>query len=129
MTTTAVTPTEIVYKQTVTGHPGPRDANNNLKIALQLNNQQWEATFLCDNEESVGGHKQRKVWFTASEDCTLHFTRESAFGIDKVVLPKDKTQSVSVADDKHNDWTECWITPGTKTAVDPHRTPPKIVVP
>lgn len=129
MASTTVTPTQIVYAQVVTGSPAPRDQNKNLKITIHLDNQQWKATFLCDNEESVLNHKQRKVWFTASEHCTLHFTRASVFGIGEVELPKDKNTPVSIADDKHNDWTECWITPGTQTAADPHRTPPRIVVP
>ncbi len=131
MNTTTATPTQTVYKQAVTGHPAPRDPDRNLDIAIQLDNQTWEATFVCAEVESVGDHKQRKVWFTASEDCTLHFIQNgSVFDIDEVVLFKHIRQSVPVADDKkHKDWAECWVTPGTATADDPHRTPPRIEVP
>lgn len=121
----------------VTHTPATRPDGANLLIDIGIGPN--EATFYCQDEETVGIHTQRQVFFHANEHCWVIFPEGSVFTETSLELKKGGNSiPAHVSDQIHGTKTGCEIcveAPKTanvamtaNAAVAPLR-PPVIVVP
>ena len=142
MPSTTATPektlVEIVYATEITGIPAPRDNNKNMTIMIHVDHPNKKGIFSCADPEHVGGHKNRKVFFIADDDCTLHFGNPAVLGVAEMPLHKNRREQLTVDDNTNGEGTDYWIS--VKRATAPEETemmghqqqalsPPRIEVP
>ena len=129
-TDTVATPTQVTYKTLAANVvQAPRDKNNEAMIDIRLDQVSRQATCACLGIEHVGTHKQRKVGFTASDDCILHFTDKVVFGRESIDLFKGKSKWLPVDDSIINATTSYYVTTDKAVTADLSTTQPTIMVP
>jgi hypothetical protein len=120
----------------ITNIAAPKHDGNNLLIRIDVGSE--KAKFHCREQENVGDHTQRHVFFCANEHCWLIFDPPSAFIEPYLELVKGEEISAHVADSTLKAETGCVVrverrktvksAKMTKTASYTMR-PPVIVVP
>ena len=100
------------------GIPAPTQ-NGNLWIDIDVNLDKATALFHCQERESVGTHKNRKVTYRANQPCRLIFSDKRVFNREWVDLTANKEELV--VDDGTNKV-------GANYEIDAHGVPVTIAV-
>jgi len=114
-----------------------RPDGKNLQIDIDIDLSTSKAQFHCQDEESVGTHKARKVTFRATHDSLLRFSNPVVFDRESAQLTANKDEVLTVRDQTKNATTfyDIYVGTGIGSATESLRqTPcvlggPHIVVP
>lgn len=99
---TVAPPLTLTKLQILTDDAAPRPDGKNLRITIDIDLGNLTALFHCQEEESVGKHKARKVTFRATDDCLLRFSNPAVFNRESVQLTANKDEVLKVKDQTKN---------------------------
>jgi hypothetical protein len=99
---TIAPPTTLTKLEIVTNGAAPTTDGKNLRIDIDIDLGMLRALFHCQNEESVGKHKARKVTFRANHDCLLRFSNPAVFNLESVRLTTNEDKVLTVKDKTKN---------------------------